>query len=45
MNQSKLDNSIVGMKTNLEAMNSTLNDTEGQISDLEDRIMETTQSK
>ena len=42
MNQSKLDNSIAKVKTNLEAMNSRLNDTKEQISDLEDRIMETT---
>ena len=28
MNQSKLDNSIAEIKTNLEAMNSRLNDTE-----------------
>ena len=44
-NQSKLDNSIAMIKTNLEAMTSRLNDTEEQISDLEDRIMEITQSK
>ena len=45
MNQSKLDNSIAKVKTNLEAMNSRLNDTKEQISDLEDRIMEITKSQ
>ena len=43
MNQSKLDNSIAEIKTNLEAMNSRLNDVEKGISDLEDGIMEITQ--
>ena len=34
------------IKTNTETMNSTLNDTEGQIiSDLEDRIIKITQSE
>ena len=42
--QSKLDNSIAEIKTNLEAMNSRLNNTVERISDLEDRIMEITQS-
>ena len=44
MNQSKLDNSIAEVKTNIEAMNIRLNDTKEQISDLEDRIMEIIQS-
>ena len=43
-NQSKLDNTIAEIETNLEAMNSRLNNTEEQINDLEDRIMEITQS-
>ena len=38
MNQSKLDNSIAEIKTNLEAMNSRLNSTEEWISDLEDSV-------
>ena len=45
MNQSKLDNSITKIKTNLEAMNSKVNDTEDQTSDLEDRIIEIIQSE
>lgn len=46
MNQWKRDNSVVEIKTNTETMNSTLNDTEGQIiSDLEDRIIKITQSE
>ena len=45
MNQSKIDNSVTEIKTNLETMNSRLNDTEEQISDLEDRIMEIIQSE
>ena len=45
MNQSKLDNSIAEVKTNIEAMNIRLNDTKEQISDLEDRKKEITQSK
>ena len=44
-NQSKLDNSITEIKANLEAMNSRLNNREECISDLEDRIMESTQSE
>ena len=40
-----MDNSITKIKTNLEAMNSKLNDTVEQISDLEDRIIEITQSE
>ena len=39
-NQSKLDNLIAKIKTNLEAMSSRLNNTEEWVSDLEDRIME-----
>ena len=34
-----IDNSITKIEKNLEAMNSRLNGTEEQISDLEDRIM------
>ena len=45
MNQSKLDNSITKIKTNVEAMNSKVNDTEDQTSDLEDRIIEIIQSE
>ena len=45
MNQSKLDNSIAEIKTDLEVMERRLNVTEEQISDLENRIMETTQSE
>ena len=42
VNQSKIDNSIAKIKINLETMNSRLNNTEEQTSDLEDRIMEIT---
>ena len=45
MNQSKIDNLTVKIKTNLEAMNIRLNDTEEWISDLEDRVTEITQSE
>ena len=45
MNQSKLDNSITKIKTNVEAMNSKVNDTEDQTSNLEDRIIEIIQSE
>ena len=45
MNQSKLDNSISEKKTKLKAMNRKVNNAEVQISDLEDRIMEITQSE
>ena len=45
MNQSKLDNSTGEIKSNLEAMTSRQNDKEEHISDLEDRIMEITQSE
>ena len=44
MNQSKLDNSTAKVKTNVEAMNRRLNDTK-QIRDLDDKIMEITQSE
>ena len=37
MNQSKLDNSIAKIKTNLVTIDSMLNDTEEQISDLNSR--------
>ena len=43
--QSIIDNSISEIKSTLEAKNSRLNDTEECISDLEDRIMEITQSE
>ena len=43
--QSKKDNLISEIKSTLETMNSRLNDTEEHISDLEDRIMEITQSE
>ena len=39
-NQSKLDNLIAKIKTNLEAMSSRLNNTEEWVSDLQERIME-----
>ena len=45
MNWWKLENWTAKIKTNLEAMNSPLNDTEEWISDPEDRIMEINQSK
>ena len=46
MNQSKpiKNRQIAEIKTNLEAINSRLNNTEEGISDLEDKIMEITQS-
>ena len=44
-NQSKLDNSIAKVKANLEAMNNRLNNAEEWIINLEDRIMEITQSE
>ena len=43
--QSKLDSSIAETKTELKAMNSRLNNAEKQISYLEDKIMEITQSE
>ena len=43
--QSKKDNLISEIKSTLETKNSRLNDTEEHISDLEDRIMEITQSE
>ena len=43
--QEKLENSFAEMKTELMRMNSRMTNTEEIISDLEDRIMETTQSK
>ena len=43
--QSKIDNSIFEIKNTLEAMNSQISDTEECIGDLEDRIMEITQSE
>ena len=44
-NQSKSDNSITKMKTELKTVNSKLNNVEERISDLEDRITEITQSE
>ena len=43
--QEKLDNLFAEMKTELMTMNSRMTNTEERISDLEDRIMEITQSK
>ena len=45
MNHSEIENSIAEIKTNLEAMNSRLNDREEWVSELEDRIMKITQSE
>ena len=45
MNWWKLENWTTKIKTNLEAMNSRINDTEEWIGDPEDRIMETNHSK
>ena len=45
MTHSKIDNSTSEIKSNLEATNGQLNDTEECISDLEDRIMEIIQSE
>ena len=44
-NQSKLDNSIAEINTDVKAMNSRLTKAEEWISDMEDRIMEITQSE
>ena len=44
-NQSNLDNSTAEIKTNPEAVNTKLSNTEEQVSDLENRIMEITQSE
>ena len=43
--QLKFENSFAETKAELKAMNSKLNNAEQQISDLEDRIMEFTQSE
>ena len=43
--QEKLENSFAEKKAELKAMNSWMNNAEERISDLEDRIMEITQSK
>ena len=43
--QSKLDNSIAEIKTELNAIKTRLNNAEKWICDLEDRIMEITQSE
>ena len=40
-----MDNSIAEIKSNVEAMNSKLNDTGEQTNDLEDRIMGITKSE
>ena len=45
MSQSKLDNSVAKMKIKQMTIKSKLNNAEEQISDLEDRIMEITQSE
>ena len=45
MNQSKTDNSIADIKMYLESKNSRLTDKEEWINDMEDRIMEITQSE
>ena len=43
-NQEKLENSFAEMKAELKAMNGRMNNVEERISDLEDTIMEITQS-
>ena len=43
--QEKLETSFAEMKAELKAMNSRMNNAEEWISDLEDRIMEITQSE
>ena len=43
-NQEKLEHSFTEMQTELKALQSRMNSAEEQISDLEDRIMEITQS-
>ena len=43
--QEKLENSFAETKAELKSMNSRMNNAEERISDLEDRIMENTQSK
>ena len=43
--QEKLENSFAEMQAELKALNSRVNNAEEQISDLEDRIMEITQSE
>ena len=45
MSQEKLENSFAETKVELKAMNSSMNNAEERISDLEDRLMEITQSK
>ena len=42
MNQSKLDNSIAEIKTNLEAINNRITEAEEWISELEDKMVEIT---
>ena len=42
--QEKLENSFAEMQTELKGLNSRMNNAEKQISDLEDRIIEITQS-
>ena len=44
-NQEKLESSFAETKAELKAMNSRINSAEEQISDLEDRIIEITQSE
>ena len=44
MSQEKLENSFAEMQAELKALKSRMNNAEEQISDLEDRIMESIQS-
>lgn len=44
-NQEKLENSFAEMKTELKAMNNSMNNAEERISDLKDIIIEITRSK
>ena len=42
--QEKLENSFVNVKAELKALDSRINNSEGKISDLEDRVIEINQS-
>ena len=44
-NQEKLENSFAEMKTQLKAMNNSMNNAEERISDLKDIILEATKAK
>ena len=44
-NQEKLENSFAKMKTELKAMNNSMNNAEERISDLKDIIIEITEAK